>query len=192
MKHFVTILFVLIAQLLTRQIVFGQTISDTCLTANQLYNLKYKIYYQSEINYIQSLQIRMLTELKRVDTLSYTKDSIVLNYISKTDSVLRTVKKYYNGDCLRDSLVIHFNKYGLTQYRENWAKSCNTDTTDKDIKAFTYKNSYSRYEYDKLRRITKYVFHISTPMTRRIIFTYDTEGRRTQQTIKISDTEFWD
>jgi hypothetical protein len=183
MKIFVTIII-----LLTGHLLFGQAASDTCLTRSQLYDMKEELYRQSDFNNDLLLKIRMLTELKKVDTLVHTRDSVAINYMDKTNVILSTIKKYYKDNCLKDSLVIHYNKYGLIYYTENWSTDCYTNPKDR----LTYKNSYSRYVYDEANRIIKYVFHISTPMTRRVLFKYDSDGHRTEEIERIEDTEFWD
>ena len=188
MKHSVTILFIVLGHLS-----FGQKSSDTCLTERQFHDLKYRISFLVEKSITQQLQIRLLTELNQVDTVHNSTDSIVIKYFSRTGKIIRTQKKYLRNGCTRDSLLIHYNKNELTEYIENWSSSlCDADTTDKENMYFIYKNSYSRYEYDSLKRVTKYVFHISTPMTRRILISYDAEGKATRTTIKIRDEEFWD
>ena len=88
MKHFVTILFILLGHL-----VFGQTSSDTCLSKKDLHDLKYKIYSLIDKNKIQEFQIRLQTELKQIDTIKNTKDTIIINYISKTGAIIRVETK---------------------------------------------------------------------------------------------------
>jgi hypothetical protein len=117
----------------------------------------------------------------------------VVKYFDKTEKLIRTQKRYLRNGCTKDSLVIHYNKEELVTYIENWSSSlCDADTTDKENRYFIYKNSYSRYEYDSAKRVTKYVFHISTPMTRRMVISYDGEGKKSSKTIAIRDEEFWD
>lgn len=188
MKHFVTILMILFGQL-----TYGQNTFDTCLTERQFHDLKYRISYLVDKNRTQQYQIRLLTDLTRVDTVNKSDDSVVIKYFDKTEKLIRTQKKRLKNGCTKDSLLIHYNTDELEEYIENWSSSlCGADTTDKENMYFIYKNSYSRYEYDSLKRVTKYVFHISTPMTRRIINTYNKEGKKLSKTFAIRDEEFWD
>ena len=188
MKHFITILLISFGYLS-----YGQTTSDTCLTERQFHNLKYQISYLIDKNRTQQYQIRLLTDLTRIDTVNKSDDLVVIKYFDKTEKLIRTLKKKLKNGCTKDSLLIHYNKDGLEEYIENWSSNlCDADTTEKENMYFIYKNSYSRYEYDSLKRVTKHVFHISAPMTRRIINTYDEEGKKSSKTIAIRDEEFWD
>ena len=188
MKHFVTILLILLGHLS-----YGQKTSDTCLTERQFHDLKYRISYLVDKNITQQFQIRFLTDLNRIDTVHKSADSLVIKYFDKTEKLIRTQKKRLKNNCTKDSLLIHYNKDELEEYIENWSSSlCDADTTDKENMYFIYKNSYSRYEYDSSKRVTKYVFHISTPMTRRVLISYDREGKKSIKTIAIRDEEFWD
>jgi hypothetical protein len=155
--------------------------------------MKYRIFYLVDQNRTQQFQIRLLTDLTRIDTVHKSEDSLVIKYFDKTEKLIRKQKKRLTNGCTKDSLLIHYNKDELEEYIENWSSSlCDADTTDKENMYFIYKNSYSRYEYDSIQRVTKYVFHISTPMTRRILNTYDIEGKKSSKTIAIRDEEFWD
>jgi hypothetical protein len=172
---------------------YGQDISDTCLTEKQFNQLKNRIYFLEDNSRLQKFQIRLLTELNRIDTIHNTADSLVVKYFDKTEKLIRIQKKFLRKGCTKDSMVTHFNKDALLSYIENWSSGlCDADTTDKENNYFIYRNCFSRYEYDSLKRLTKYVFHISTPLTRRIVYRYDNEGTKSSDTIAIRDDEFWD
>ena len=184
---------VIILLVLSGYISYGQNRSDTCLTALQFHDLKYRIYLLAENNARQQFQIRLLTDLHRIDTVYNSADSLVIKYFDKADQLIRIQKKYLRNGCTRDSLVIHYNKGELLSYAENWSSGlCDADTTGKENIYFVSRNNYSRYEYDSAKRVTKYVFHISTPMTRRIVYSYDREGKRSSKSIAIREEEFWD
>jgi hypothetical protein len=188
MKHLYIILLISFGH-----ISHGQNMADTCLTERQFDQLKNRIYFLEGSNRVQQFQIRLLSDLSRIDTVHSSSDSLVVKYFDKTGKLLRKQKKYLRNGCTKDSLVIHFNKDALASYIENWTSSLfEAETTDKENKYFIYKNSHSRYEYDSVKRVTKYVFHISTTMTRRIVNSYDIEGKRTSKTIAIREEEFWD
>jgi hypothetical protein len=188
MKHYLTISCIILVQFS-----FGQKSSDTCITEKQLYALKYRIALLANENITKHFQLRLLTELNHMDTVHNSTDSLVIKYISKTGKVIRTQKKYLKNGCTRDSLLIHYNRNELTGYMENWHSSiCDADTTDKENTYFIYKNTYSRYEYDTLKRVSKYVFHISTPMTRRVLISYNAEQKAIRTVMTIKEEEFWD
>lgn len=188
MKHLVTILIILLSRLS-----HGQKTSDTCLTDRQFHDLKYRISYLVEKNKTRQFQIHLLTGLNRIDTVHKSEDSLIIKYFNKSEKLIRKQQKLLKNGCTKDSLLIHYNKDELEEYIENWSSNlCDADTTDKETMYFIYKNAYSRFEYDSLKRVTKYVFHISTPMTRRILYTYDKAGEKSSKTIAIRDEEFWD
>ena len=187
MKNSIIIFFIALGQLC-----FGQK-PDTCLPKTQFYDLRHRMALLAEVNRDQQFQIRLLKELDKVDTVHNSMDSSVVNYLGKTGKIIKTQKRYLKKGCTKDSLVIHYNKDELTEYIENWSSSLyDTDIADKENWSFVYKNFYSRYEYDSLKRVTKHVFHISTPATRRTLISYDREGKHTSKTTAIRDDEFWE
>ena len=111
---------------------------------------------------------------------------------SKTNISLKNEKQIFRRGCMTDSVVTHFNIKGQTVYSEWWTITCdNPDTIDNELVIFKYKRSYYRYEYDKEGRIIRYVLHLSTPLTRRILFSYDTNGNKTQSVERINEYDFW-
>jgi len=141
---------------------------------------------------MQYYKLRLLTELKKVDTLCNTKDSLVINYWAEGNLLLKTLHKYYEGNCLNDSATTHYNTHGLIEFVEHWTQDYGPDTTDGKPFIFCYRSSYWRYEYDSLNRVTKYVHHLSTPYTRRILYTYNNKGIAARQVFSIYDTDFWE
>jgi hypothetical protein len=193
MKHPVLYIIILLAQISIGHSSYGQIIPDTCITTSKLNALKAEVQKLKEANAIHLYNIRLLTELKFIDTLSRSSDSLVLNYIGINNQILKKEKQVFRYGCMTDSTITHYNRRGLIEYIEFWTITCdNPDTLDNEIAIFKYKGNYSRYEYDALDRVSKYVVRISRPLAIRNLYYYSNDGKRNQVSIKISDNEFWD
>jgi len=155
--------------------------------------LKIKINKLEEVNKFNDFDLRLLVELKRIDTIHRSKDSIVLIYYTNSNILLRKQKRIYKPSCMTDSVIWYYNRKGLVEYIGYWTWSCrDVEKVDPTEKYFGYKSSYDRFEYDSFDRIKKHVYHRSTPMTYRSIVSYDSEGKAQKNTISISENEFWE
>lgn len=193
MKFLISTTAIIAALVLITTISFAQNANDTCLTRQQWIDLKHQISQLKESNRERFYKIKLLTELSSIDTIAQTSDSLVLKYTGKDKKVLKKEKQIFRKGCITDSIVTHYNKTELVEYIESWKTTCDSpDTIDNDIAIFKYMQSRSRYEYDKEGRVSKYVFRISTPLSRRILFSYDAYGKRSEVVVKISEDEFWD
>lgn len=188
MRHYLIILFFLF----TSQS-FCQYGTDTMITKYSIDSLRITINNFRQINKFQEFEIRLLTELKQIDTIHSSKDSLILNFISKTGQLLRVQRQLYKPNCMTDSSNTYYNKMGLIEYYQNWSCSCGSmDLVDINDNFFCYRNSFHRYEYDNKNRVIKYVIHISTPQTIRWTFSYDDTGNTSKMWKRIKDYEFWE
>jgi hypothetical protein len=171
----------------------GQAPIDTCITRTLFTEYKQKLYQLKDQNEIFFFRMLLFTQLKQIDTILQTKDSIVLNYVRDTNTTLKKEKQIFRRSCMTDSIVTHFNVNGQIVYSEWWTITCdNPDAIDNKLVIYKYKGRYDRYEYDRENRVTKYVVHLSTPYTRRILISYDSKGNKTQTVANINEYDFWD
>jgi hypothetical protein len=183
----------LICSFLLVQFSIGQYNPDTTIPKSALYDLKIKINQLEEANKFNGFKLRLLLELKRIDTIHKSKDSIVLFYYTDRNLLLQKQKQIYRPGCMTDSIVWYYNRKGLVEYIGYWTWSCrNVEKVNPNEKYLGYKSSYDRFEYDTFDRIKKHVYHKSTPMTYRSVINYDSHGKTSIKTTQISESEFWE
>lgn len=98
-----------ILSLLIVQFSFGQYTTDTTIKKSALYDLKIKINKLQEAITFKDFELRLLIELKRIDTIHKSKDSIVLSYYSAHNTLLRKQKQEFKPGCMTDSIVWNYN-----------------------------------------------------------------------------------
>jgi len=143
-----------------------------------------------EYKTLEGYTTRLSKELGKIDTTYKSKDSVAVVFTSRSGPTLKIEEKIYQAGCLHDSIVTHYNEKNLKEFEEYWTYFCGQQTSDENI--LCYRSNYSRWEYDSLGRVIKYVFHLSTPLTRRLLFSYQPNGSVISKTEHITDAEFWD
>jgi hypothetical protein len=190
-KHFFA-LCILIPFVLHGHIAFSQISKDTCVTQKQWQDLKNRMKWLKEANMNLSFNVRLMKNFAFIDTVSKTKDSLVLNFMSKKNTVIKRENQRFAQGSLIDSTVTQYNDAQLVEYTERWTTFFNVDdSTGAFSGPYRLRGNYSYFEYDKEKRVTKHVFHESG-ITRRVLYTYDSTGRSSYQIFRIKEEDFWD
>lgn len=192
MKLISSIIFSIIGQISVAQQQMDTTISKQILESikTENYNLKKsnkRIVYQN----------RLLSDLKSIDTIHATNDSIVISYLTKERLLLkRIIKKYRSPNCQAYETEEFFNDKGLPEYLEYWTFDCRSQKdVAEDEKIFPKLiYSYERIVYDSIGRVIARVFIYSSQMPgpRRYEYHYAPNGKVSTQMKRIPENEFWD
>jgi len=134
--------------------------------------------------------------MAKKDTVLKSADSLIVHFLSSTGKLIKEEKKRFRKGEVSDSSVNHNNSRGLLEYSEHWRYSTKAmrslpDTSEDYLPWLALLSEYERYEYDSLGRVIKKVFHISTPHTIRLTFTYLPDGSRQRHSQYVDDSEFW-
>lgn len=186
-------LFLLILVIAITQTCIGQFRSDTVISKRTLDSLQFTIFQQGET--INRMQWAYETKLnvKKVDSMKFRQDSVKVNHLSKEGKIIKQEVLSYDKDgCIHYSEESYFNDEGKVAYAERWKFTCKQTATSEDEKFFSgMRIHYERMQYDKQGRISERVFWHSTPFTRRILYTYDADGKQHITTERITEHEFW-
>jgi hypothetical protein len=172
----------------------GQFRADTIISKRALDSLQFALFQQKEtINQMQ-WACQMKVNVKRVDSLKIRQDSVVVNHLSGEGKIIKQeILSYDTKGCLSLSDKRYFNNKGNVAYAESWKFSCEKPPKVNDDEFFFsgLRVGYQRMKYDEQGRIVLRVFWHSTPMTRRITYSYDSAGKQNQNRERIAEYEFW-
>lgn len=210
MKYCIAIIFILsgcnFAMCQGIQNTAPKRVIDSLIRVNELRQKNKKFDYNNYFN----------TSFYKSDTISKRKDSLVINYLTINNKLIRKeIKEYGLGvtdsiksdhdsvNVLYDSAVIFYNKKGLEEYIEHWryvATAIFNDTEGegmgdgiiKHIQLPDAEMSIMRVAYDRDNRDTLDIFSTSEGLIRSRRY-YDSKGnflKSTQESIE--QYQFWD
>jgi hypothetical protein len=186
-------LFLFILIIAITQTSIGQFRSDTVISKRTLDSLQFTIFQEREtINRMQwAYEIKV--NVKKVDTLKIRQDSVVVNHLNKEGRLVKQEVLSYDKDgCIKYSEESYFSDKGKVAYAERWMFTCKLTAKSDDEKSFSgMRIHYERMKYDEQGRISEHVFWHSTPLTRRILYTYDANGKQHPTIKRITEYEFW-
>ncbi|MFT3903358.1 MAG: hypothetical protein QM727_09300 [Niabella sp.] len=166
----------------------GQYKPDTTISKKEYDSLRQRINELYGKNKLQEYKLRLVEELKQVDTVYKNADSLSLSFISTKGQVIKKQMLHYQNGAVVDSTLLFYNKNGLIEYAEEWYLPLASANGTKD--SFRLRIRY-RNEYDAQNRLIKYVFFLPTPILKRKLYAYDEAGKR----IRLADDSgfyFWD
>jgi len=156
---------------------------------------------------IQALELGMYRELKKMDSTTYGRDSLLIYFIGANGRLLKKIKLGYAKDrsamtdirnrrYYADSVITYFNKNGEPSYKAFWEETYKDDDRygqqlHKDTVIYWTKPAYARYEYDDQNRLTKCVKVYSREAVSEISVSYDPQGKAIYNAKRIDEWHFW-
>ncbi len=120
-----------------------------------------------------------------------TTDAVVVTYYTSVKKKLRVVVNHFDANkCLSRIVTEYFNNEGQLEYESIYKKCCEPKPKE-DERCFEFVMDYGRYSYDSEGRVILHVYHLSTPMTIKEIYTYSSNGSKEVKREKIREPQFW-
>ncbi|MEO5942590.1 MAG: hypothetical protein ABIP30_15650 [Ferruginibacter sp.] len=187
------LLFLIIAILLS-QFSFSQKNADTVISKLMLDSLETRIYKMADSLKRAQYENVFFKNYNSVDSLTFSKDSVVLNYRDKNGKLIKRItKQFYDSDGSFDYETIDYlNKQQIPEFVEHW------ETARAEINGQIFKRkiySYERFVYDSIgRMITWLKFYpaVSRSTVRHITYHYSLTGTQTSTMNRIKIEKFWD
>lgn len=201
MKHLLTSSKLLLLLLLVALHGLGQSTQpttnkqDTTIPKAAIGHFKQEIYRYKEKVHLQALEIRVLKETAKVDSVRFGEDSLIVTYTSASAKPLKIVTQKFRipQRSYNDSIVIYFNKDGLIEYKEMWhIHEKRKRPSSEEFFQERMKLTYRRYEYDDQNRLIRQVVHYPTPRTIEYTYTYDSSGNQATHSSRFNHLDFWD
>ena len=174
----------------------SQSTADTTIEKRQLDSIQYLVYkFKDSLRRVQYVN-NALVNTHYIDTIAYSKDSIVITYKSKTNKLIKThTKKDLQSDGLYGYEKIEYlNNIERPEFVEHWELARSSD--DEIGQVFTWKvYSYERFVYDSTKRlITSIKFYpaFSRRRVRKYEHKYHIDGTQTSTNQSIEIEKFWD
>lgn len=185
--------FLLVLTIAITQTCIAQFRSDTAISKRALDSLQFTIFQQKETINRMHWAYEIKVNVKKVDTLRFRRDSVVVNHLSREGKIIKQeVLSYDRNLCIQYSEESYFNDKGQVAYAERWKFTCNKGVEGENESFFSgMRIHYERLTYDQQGRISERVFWHSTPLTRRILYTYDASGKQHLNRERITEHEFW-
>jgi hypothetical protein len=142
---------------------------------------------------LDKLKRAVITNTARVDSTE-NKDSLTITYFSKANEILEQEIHHFRGKgCTYNKSTTYFNNKNLPEFIEHFEQPCLTEDERKDEDLFEKLIYwYERFEYDSHNRVAVKVRWYPTVKTRRFEYIYDNDGKRTEQSRRIKEDQFWD
>jgi hypothetical protein len=183
--------------LLFSKLSFSQNLKDTTIKKSQLDSIENVVYKLKDSSRRSEYERYVLQNYHSIDSNSYSKNSKVIKYKSKSGRLLKThTKENYQSDGLYGYEQIEYlNSIERPEFVQRWDLARSLDDETGRVLFIWKVYSYERFLYDsKERVITSIKFYpaFSRRRVRKYEHTYHSDGTETITRQSIEIEKFWE